>query len=325
MIKISDIFLGGRKMTILVYIMAFLKNAIYGTSVFFTGKLTSSVDVLDLLASRFLLSFVAMWLLKVTKIIKVNVGIKEFSVKNMKNGAYTLLLAALFEPVLYMFFEALGISMSSGIMAGVIFSLMPIASCISESFILKEKTSTAQKIYLLLGIIGVIYIAAKTDVTSGKDSIFGIVCLVISIICGALFMVFSRKSSKKFNAMEVTYIYCLLGMLAFNLVNVVRHIFDGNLLNYFAPYFNVDNMIGFIFLSIISTIIATQMNNFALGRMQTSTMSAFGGVSTFTTVLIGVIFMNEKLYYYHYIGFALIIIRMIGVSYIAIKKDKEKV
>ena len=87
-----------------------------------------------------------MWLLKVTKIIKVNVGIKEFSVKNMKNGAYTLLLAALFEPVLYMFFEALGISMSSGIMAGVIFSLMPIASCISESFILKEKTSTAQKI-----------------------------------------------------------------------------------------------------------------------------------------------------------------------------------
>ena len=42
-------------------------------------------------------------------------------------------------------------------------------------------------------------------------------------------------------------------------------------------------------------------------------------VSTIVTVVIGVI-CGEKLYDFHIIGFALILIRMIGVSYISIKK-----
>ena len=94
------------------------------------------------------------------------------------------------------------------------------------------------------------------------------------------------------------------------------------LLTYFNPYFNLDNIIGFLFLGVLSTIVATAMNNFALKRMQLSSMAAFGGISTFVTIIIGVVFCGEKLYTYHIIGFTLIIIRMIGVSYISIKKEK---
>lgn len=262
------------QMSILIFLLAFLKNAIYGTSVFFTGSLTSSVDVTDVLALRFLMSFAVLWLLKVSKTAAINVKVTDVFNKEkpeMKN----LILAALFEPVLYMFFETLGVSMTTGITAGVVLSLMPIASCISETLILREKTTAMQKLFLLLGIIGVIYITVNTDTASGRDSATGIICLFLTVVTGALFMVFSRKTSVDFNSMEITYISAFFGMLVFNGVNVVRHIAMHTLSTYFEPYFSVDNLVGFVFLAVISTIAATAMNNYALGKIQTTVMSAF--------------------------------------------------
>lgn len=312
-------------MNLLAYFAAILKSVIYGSTVFFTGKLTETVNVLDILALRFLLSFTVIWLLKVTHIFKIRVGVKDLFVKNERSDYIKpLILTAVFEPVLYMLFETLGISMTTGITAGVILSLAPISSCICQSFFLKEKTSLSVKIFLSIGIVGVLYIAVNTRGGEGQSSLPGILFLVLSVVCGSLFAVFSRKSSKAFSPLEITYIYCLLGTVAFNTVNVIRHIINGSLLTYFTPYFDVQNMIGFVFLGVISAIFATVINSFALSKLKPSTMSAFGGVSTFVTVIIGVIFNNEQMYFYHIIGFILIAVRMIGVSAIEIYNDSKK-
>lgn len=311
-------------MVYLAYLFTILKYVIYGTSVFFTGSLSENVDVLDILALRFLVSFVVLYLLKIFRIVKINVGVKDVFKKTERSKYIkSLLLAAIFEPVLYMLFETWGISMTTGITTAVILSLSPISSCICESIILKEKTTLMQKILLGLGIIGVIYISVNTSTTDGKDSIAGILFIVLAVISGSLFMVFSRKSSSHFNSMEVTYFSALLGMIAFNSVNIVRHISSGDILEYFSPLFNIQNLIGFVFLAIVSTIVATGMNNFALSKIQTSTASAFSGLSTVVTITVGVIFGGEHLYYFHYIGITLILIRMIGVSYISIKKTRS--
>lgn len=308
-------------MVFLAYLFTILKNVIYGTTVFFTGSLSENVDILDILAIRFLISFIVIYFFKIFKIAKINVGLKDVFKKTDRSGYIkSLLLASLFEPILYMFFETLGISMTTGITAGVILSLSPISSCVCEAVILKEKSTFMQKIFLGLGIIGVIYISVNTNTSDGKDSVLGILFIVLAVISGSLFMVFSRKSSSHFNSMEVTYFSSLSGMFAFNSVNIVRHIIYGDILKYFSPLFNIHNLIAFVFLAIISTIVATGMNNFALSKIQISTSSAFGGLSTLVTIAVGVIFGGEKLYYFHYIGMTLILIRMIGVSYISIKK-----
>ncbi len=313
-------------MTFLAYLFAVLKNVIYGTTIFFTGSLTETVDVLDLLSLRFLLSFVVFWLCKVTRIVKIKITVKDFFVKNPRSGAIqNILLTALFEPVLYMLFETLGISMTTGITAGVILSLGAITTCILEMLVLKERNTLLQKIFLGLGIVGAIYIAVNTNTSDGQNSVLGIVFLFLTLLAGSLFSVFSRKSSKNFSAMEITYVSCMLGAVAFNAVNVVRHLIVGDILHYFDPFFSLDNLLGFAFLGIVSTIVATGMNNFALGRMQSSTMAAFGGISTLVTVAVGVIFGGEHLYLYHIIGLSLIVIRMVGVSVIAIRREKQMV
>ena len=313
-------------MTALAYLFTFLKNAIYGTTNFFTKGLNGNeIDAIEILALRFLLSFVILWLLKVTKLVKINVGVKDIFTSTEKHEFIKpLLLTALFSPVIEMFFETTGYTMTTAVTAGVIISLMPIFACMWESLILKENTTFMQKVFLVLGVVGVIYIAVNTNTNDGKNSIAGIICLVIATVSGPLHLVFSRQSLKVFKPFEVTYFACLFGTVIFNGINIVKHLWQGNILDYFAPYFVPENIVGFIMLSIISTIVATAMNNFSMSRLQASTVAAFSGVSTMVTILVGVVFLNERLYYFHYIGFALILIRMIGVSYIAIKKDKQK-
>jgi drug/metabolite transporter (DMT)-like permease len=305
-------------------LLTFFKNIIYGSTVFFTGALSASVDVLDILSLRFLMSFLVLFLLKVTKILKIEVGIRDIyhSTDRHKYIKY-LFITALFEPVLYMLFETLGISMTTGITAGVILSLNPISSCICEELILKEKSTLMQKVFLALGIVGVIYIAANTSGTNGKDTPIGILFIILAVICGSLFLVFSRKSSSHFSAFEITYFSSAVGAVAFNTINVVRHIAQGDILHYFDPYFDSQNMIGFVFLAIVSTIIATWMNNYALSKIQVSTSSAFSGVSTLITILLRVVVGGEKLYSFHIVGLFLIALRMVGVSYIDIKRTKR--
>ena len=312
-------------MYIFAYLFLLSKGIIYGLTPYFTGELSKSYDVLDILALRFLLSFVAMWLLKTFKVVKINVGVKNFIKKGerLPNLRY-LLLAGLFEPVLYMLFETLGISMSSSITTAVILSLSPITNCIFEWVVFKTYPTPMQGVFLAFGIFGAIYIAVNTTAVGGEGSAFGIIFLVLAILSGSLFCAFSKKSSGKFSAFDITYISCILGAVAFNSVNIVRHLFKGDIIHYFDPYLVPENLLGFFVLGIASTIIATAMNNYAISKVPLSTQAAFGGVSTIVTIFVGVVFGGESLQYYHYIGLPFIFARMIGVSAITIRNDRKK-
>ena len=311
-------------MNFVAYLFAILKNVIYGSSVLFIGDLTDSTHVLDVLALRFLIGFVVFWLLKTLRIVKVDVGVKDLLGKT-KRAKYMkgLLLTALFEPILYMLCETTAISMASDITTGVILSLSPVAAMIAENVILKERTTWAEKILLFVGIAGVMYIAVNTDTSGGEDSVAGILLLFGAVLSGVLFCVFSRQSSSKFTSLEITYFACMIGMVFFNAINVIRHLWMGDILHYFDPYMSWNNLIGFIFLGVFSTIVATLMNNYALSKIQVSTMASFSGLSTLVTIFLGIWLHNEKLYLFQVIGLSLILARMIGVSLISIQRQKK--
>ena len=310
---------------VLAYLFTVMKHIIYGASIYFTSTLSASTDVLDILALRFLMSFIVLYLLKITGILKIKVGLRDiFRPTERHQFTVSLVLTALFEPLLYMVLETWGIALTTGITAGVILSLRPVTGCIFEAIFLKERTSLLQKFFLGIGIVGVVYIAVNTNSATGKDTPFGILCLVLAVVCGSLYAVFSRKSSSHFSAFEITYFSSMLAAAAFNFANIIRHLVAGDLANYFTPYFSRENMIGFIFLAIISTIIATSMNNYAVSKLQVTTVSAFGGLSTLVTIAIGCLVGGEKLYPFHWVGLPLILIRMIGVSWISIQKAKKK-
>lgn len=309
-------------MSLLVILFLIIKNTVYGLSIFFTGSLTESTDILDILSIRFLLSFAVLFLLRIFKIIKINIKVKDLF-KSDKSNTKSLLLTGIFEPILYMLFETLGVSMTTGITAGIILASSPIFSCIFEWLILKEKSTLWQKVFLGIGIVGVVYIGINTNTSGGENTLSGILFMLAAVISGVLFTAFSRKSSRHFKPFDITYITCFEGALIFNFINIVRHLINGDILSYFMPLFNTENLIGFLYLSVLSTIVATAMNNYALSRAKISVISAFGGVSTLVTIAAGIILDNETFYLYQAIGVALIFIRMIGVTVIDLKNKKS--
>ena len=72
---------------VMAYVLAFLKYVIYGSTVFFTGELEKSTDVLDILALRFLVSFVFIWLLKTMGVFKIKFSVREFFGKSKRKNA----------------------------------------------------------------------------------------------------------------------------------------------------------------------------------------------------------------------------------------------
>lgn len=291
-----------------VYFLVVLQYAIFGSSVLFTTKLLASVDVLDVISLRFLLSGVTFALLILFRVIRV-----DYRKKNKKY----LILTACFEPVLYFLFETLGISMTSNITAAIIVAVTPLFNAIVQRFVLKEKTNFYQSCCLCCGIAGVIYIIGKTTAAGGVDTPFGILFMFLSVFSASLFSAFSRKTTTatSFSSAEVTCFSAFFGMLVFNSVNVVRHIAQGTLTSYFVPFFSVDNLIGFVFLGIFATILATWLSNYALSKLPPVRVSAFSGISTVVTILLGVLCNRESLRVFHVAGTLLILCCIFGVNY----------
>ncbi len=303
----------------LAYIMTVCKAMIYGSSILFTGALLKSTSVMDVLALRFLISAIAFLLLAATGVIHVN-----FRGKPLKILAAT----AIFEPVFYFLFETIGVGQTTTSLAGIMSALLPVVIILCETIFLHERTSTMQKLLLMLSISGVILVTVLTGNDSNQsNSVWGIVFLALAYASGALFMICSRKSSSKFTSAEITFFMTMVGALVFNGINVTRHLSAGTITTYFDPLLKWENLLGFLFLSILSSIIATLMNNYALSRIQASSISALGGISTITSIFLGVIVNDETLFWYHYVGMVMILVGGIGVNYIAqrrLEKSQSK-
>ena len=300
------------KGVVLAYLAAIFKAIIYGTTVIFVGKLLETTDVFDVLALRFLISAGAFVLLRMLGIIKVN-----FKGKSLKLLAAT----ALFEPVLYFTFETFGIKDTTVIMAGILTALAPFFTVVLETIFLKEKTNAVQRLYLFVRVLGVVVITVFAQ-NSGESSIAGIIFMLLAVISGSAFVVCSRGTSQNFTSTEITYFSAISGAVVFNAINLVRHLCAGTITAYFVPLTDVNNLIGLIFLGVCSSIMATGLNNYALSKVQASVISALGGLTTVTTIITGVLFNNEVLYWYHFVGTILILIGIVGMSYASSKKRR---
>ena len=228
----------------------------------------------------------------------------------------------LFEPIGYFLFETFGLNGTTTSTAGLLNCTMSAFVIVFEMLILHESTTVTEKFMILLRMLASVLIALNTSST-GENTLWGVLFILGSVISGALFLVLCRKSSQEFTSMEITYAMSILGAVIFNGINIVNHLYQNTITSYFEPYMHMGNLIGFVFLGIISSIIATVLSNYALGKIQVSHSSAFGGLTTVVTLLAGVILLGEKLYWYHYISIVLILVASAGMVLSLNKREKK--
>ena len=303
-----------RQPKVLPYVTVVISSVIFGLSFLFTKRALKVSTPIELVAFRFFTAFLVMTVLIKIKLIKVN-----FKNKPIK----WLSILAFFEPVMYFIFETYGVKNTSSSISGLMIALIPIAVTILAAYFLKEIPSVKRLIYIVISVSGVAFIVIMDNSNASSSSITGIFLLMGAVISAGFFNIISRKVSRRFTPVEITYFMMGFGALSFNLILIVIHIFDGNLHEYFTPLLSKVFIESIVYLGIISSICAYFLINFSLSKLEASTTSVFSNISTIVSILAGVIFLNEKFYYYHIIGSILILIGVIGVNLPENKKEKQ--
>lgn len=302
-----------KKETFLPILSGAVTSIIFGLSFLFSKRALNVADPYSLLSFRFLLAFSVMTVLMLCKIIKI-----DYKGKNIKN----LLFLGLMQPIVYFIFETYGIKFSSSSQAGLMIALIPIVVSILSAYILKEKPSNIQVVFIVLSVLGVMFIVIMGNSSSqGSGSLFGTMLLLGAVFSGSIFSILSRKFSQEFSAMELTYAMMGLAAIYFNGISLFNHIKSNTINEYFSPLKNSDFLTSILYLGVLSSIIAFFLINYTLSKIEASKSAVLSNLSTIVSIIAGVLIMKESFEYYHLIGSILILIGVFGTNYFGLKKE----
>lgn len=295
----------------LAYLAAVGYAIVIGLSFLFTKLTLDVAGPIDILAHRFTVSFLAIGIPVLFKWVKV-----DYNKERIKK----IIPLAIVYPMLFFGFQTFGLQYATSSEAGILLASAPVFTLILATYFLKEKSSTLQKLSVVLSVIGVIYISVMKGSTLDINNIKGIILLVLSALCMAGYSVMARKLTKEFTTIELSFIMIVISFISFNLLAVGRHLMDGTISNYFLPFTNLNFLISILYLGVLSTLGTSLLTNYILSKLEASKMSVFANLGTVISIVAGVVFLKEKIYYYHIIGSILIVGGVLGTNFLGIEK-----
>ena len=292
------------------YIAAFLYAIIIGLVFLFTKAGVMMAGPIQVMAYRFFISFAVIYILKISKIVKL-----DLKNKNIK----PLIVVSLFFPSGFFFFQSFALKYAKTSEAGIVNALVPIIVLVLSVIFLKEKVNKKQIISLILSVLGVFYIFFVGGNSISKESFVGIIYMFVGVISFSVFNILVKKYSKDYTPIEITYVMQAVGFVLFSIISIL---FDRITLDKTIYLFsNMDFIVSILYMSILSTLITAILNNYALSKLDASKVGAFANLATIVTIASGAIFLGEELYSYHYIGSFFIIIGVLGMNVFANKSN----
>jgi len=280
-------------------------NTIFGFSFLFSKVALQMTVPSVLLAVRFTTAFVVLNLIAfVGRNIKKKDGkpLVEFSLKG-KPLKYVLLLA-LFQPIIYFLGESYGIEYTSSAFAGTIIAVIPIMGIVFDVLIMKAGVTVKQVICAVVSVIGV---AVTTLGAEGmKSSLIGVLFLLVAVVAGALFYVFSKKSGEHFNALERTHVMFAAGSLSYILVALIQCAGEYETL-ILQPVSSGNFWICILYLAVMSSVVAFIALNYGSSGVSVTEASLFANLTTVISIVAGVVVLGESFSIQQIIGAVMII------------------
>ncbi len=273
-------------------------EVLYGISYAFTKQATATASEFSLLGWRFALAFVLMSIFAGIGLIKVN--LKGKSLK-------PLLVVALFSPVIYFIGETAGIRNTTASESGVFLAVIPVASLIASSWILKKKPSRLQTEGVLITLAGVL-ITVFAAGRSASFSIIGYAFLLMAVASYALYFVFVDRAGD-YTSTEITYIMLAAGAIVFAALAIGESIMKGSLGQLAALSFRDAGFFSAVlYQGFGCSILAFFLSNVAIAKIGVNRTVSFVGISTVVSVIAGVVLLHESFTAFQIIGATIIII-----------------
>ncbi|MBR2942180.1 MAG: DMT family transporter [Clostridia bacterium] len=278
-----------RKMALLA---AMTGNAIFGFSFMFSRIALGVATPYVMLMYRFLMAFAAINIVVLCTRRRAGSGEAMHWLRFDLRGKRRLPLLALgfFQPVCYFLCESYGISLTNSVCSGVIIALEPIAALGFGAVFLAEMPRRDQAAFSVLSISGVIVMTMQQS-AKGDIHPLGVVLLVGAVLSAVAYNIISRGISGGYSAMERTYVMMLVAAIVFTLLAVWECRADMGLL--LAPLLSAGFMGAMLYLSLLSSIAAFMLLNYASGELPVAMSTAFCNLTTVISVFAGVVFLGE--------------------------------
>lgn len=279
---------------------AALGNIIWGFGFLFTKVgLSVAPDPNVMLAHRFIIATAGMLLL-------TRGGKVSFKGKDWKPVALLLLMQ-----VCYYLFETYGILYTNATISGLVLAVVPVVTIATGALFLKEYPTRRQALFCILPVAGVIIMTV-----SGKElgvvTPLGVLFLALTLLASAFYKTANRKAAMEFNAFERTFLVLSVSALTFSLIGMQA--VGWRIQTFLAPLANGKYLFSVLSLSLLSSILANILVNFATANMPVFKISAFGALSTLCSVLAGVVFLKEPVSLPLMLGAVLILVGIHQVS-----------
>jgi drug/metabolite transporter (DMT)-like permease len=290
-------------------------SIIFGLSFLFTKTALDTFMPMELIAYRFAIAALVITLLVAIRAIKISFKGKPI---------LPLVILSLFQPIIYFICETIGVQMTSSSQASMMIALIPIFVTILAFIFLGERPNIMQYIAIIVSVGGVVFILIFSGDFAPTGDIMGIMVLMGAVIAGAVYSILSKKHSKMFTPVEITFVMMWVGAIAFNLI------FIGQQLLGLAPNQVNLSQISFIsimplfYLGIISSIGAFFMFNYMISKIPASRASVFTNLVTVIAILAGIIFRHEAFYWYQMVGGVMIIGGVWGSNFFAEKIENSE-
>jgi drug/metabolite transporter (DMT)-like permease len=284
--------------------------SIFGFSFLVTKGALERLDPFELLFLRFSVAALALGLLALIGLIKL-----DFRGKPMGD----LVLACLFQPLLYFTCETFGVRESASSTAGIVIGALPALTAILGVIMLKERLRAFQGFALLLSVAGVALIVLSGGALEGRSGTpRGLLFLLGAVASAAFYNVFSRRASRAWNPIETTFAMMWTGAIVFGAAALVRGLSLGalagrgagpGLLERAAPAWA-----GILYLGLLSSILAFFLINFTLVRLKVSQSVVFSNLTTVISVAAGVVIRGEGFGPVQMLGAAMIVLGVWGTN-----------
>ena len=294
-----------------------LAALLFGFSFLFVKLSVARVSTLTLLSWRFFIAFVAMGLLALFKIIKIDLRGKNL---------WPLLLIAAFQPVLYYIAETAGIKRTTASESGTLLACIPIVTLLFSGPLLHEPPTKTQVAGIVISVIGVVSIALVKGFSSSLD-ILGYAFLIVAMFSDSFFVLFSRKAAA-FNSAEKTFVMMTLGALVFGGAAFVEHGINGTVMELITlPFLDKDFLFSILYLGVGCCAIGFFLCNYGIELIGATRSASFAGLTTVISVLAGVLILKEPFSIWQGIGTLLVLLGVYGANMLprnALKVEEVK-
>ena len=201
-----------------------------------------------------------------------------------------LFVLGMVQPVAYFLCESYGISMTNATFSGVIIALVPIVALAAGALVLREIPSRAQVGWSLVSIAGVVLMTLQQS-AGGAIRPLGVIMLFGAVVSGVAYNILSRRMSVQFSALERTVVMMVVAAAVFTLLAVIECRHEPTRL--LVPLANGTFMLAMLYLSVLSSIVAFLMINFASNTLPVAKTTAFCNLTTAISMFAGVVFLHE--------------------------------